>query len=94
MQLTNSLKYVILVIRKGANTMATISLRVNDDELRLIQAYITANNLNMSAFIREAALDKIEDDFNLDKERLIRARDAAHTGKKYTFDEAWAEVGV
>lgn len=31
--------------------MGTISLRVNEDEGRLIQNYVSVNHLNMSAFI-------------------------------------------
>ena len=40
--------------------MTTISLRVNDDESKLIHDYVSVNQLNMSPFIRDAALDKIE----------------------------------
>ena len=39
--------------------MTTISLRVNDDESKLIHDYVSVNQLNMSQFIRDAVLDKI-----------------------------------
>lgn len=74
--------------------MATISLRMNDDELSLLQSYVAANKLNMSAFIREAVLDRIEDDFALDDERILRARETARKEKTYSFEEAWEEIGV
>ncbi len=74
--------------------MATISLRLNEAESELIQSYVAANKLNMSAFIREAVLDRIEDDFDLDEERILRAREAAKTEKVYSHEEAWAEIGV
>ena len=45
--------------------MTTISIRINDDESKLIHDYVSVNNLNMSQFIRDAVLDKIESDFNL-----------------------------
>ena len=37
--------------------MTTISLRVNDDESKLIHDYVSVNQLNMSQFIRDAVLD-------------------------------------
>lgn len=39
--------------------MTTISLRVNDDESKLIHDYVSVNQLNMSQFIRDAVLDKL-----------------------------------
>ena len=74
--------------------MASISLRVNDEDLRLLQTYVAANKLNMSAFIREAVMDKIEEDFSLDEERILKARELAHKEKTYSFEEAWNEIGV
>ena len=49
--------------------MTTISLRVNDDESKLIHDYVSVNQLNMSQFIRDAVLDKIENDLDLDEDR-------------------------
>ena len=46
--------------------MSTISLRVSNDENKLIQNYVAANNLNLSSFIRNLVLDKIEADMKLD----------------------------
>ena len=74
--------------------MATISLRVDDSDYKLLQAYTSANGMSLSAFIREAALDRIENDFALDEARILKAREEAQKGKKYTFEEAWQEVGV
>ena len=74
--------------------MGTISLRVSDDDYRLVQEYVAVNGLNMSAFIREAVLDRIEDDLSLDEERILKAKQQAHLGKTYSFDEAWSEIGV
>ncbi len=53
--------------------MTTISLRVNDEESKLIHDYVSANQLNMSQFIRDAVLDKIESDFEHDEERILEA---------------------
>ncbi len=53
--------------------MATISFRINDDELKIIHDYISSNKLNMSQFIRNAVLDKIESDFDFDEARILDA---------------------
>ena len=52
--------------------MNTISLRMNDDETKLLRDYVSVNNLNMSKFIRDLVLDKIEDDLSLDEERILK----------------------
>ena len=36
--------------------MNTISLRMNDDETKLLRDYVSVNNLNMSKFIRELSI--------------------------------------
>ncbi len=74
--------------------MNTISLRVSDEERKLIQTYVTANNLNMSSFIRDLVLDKIEDDLNMDEARILRAREESHKGKTYDHTEVWKELGI
>ena len=53
--------------------MNTISLRMNDDETKLLRDYVSVNNLNMSKFIRDLVLDKIEDDLSLDEERILKS---------------------
>ena len=61
--------------------MTTISLRVNDDESKLIHDYVSVNQLNMSQFIRDAVLDKIENDFDLDEDRILYAFEKAIHGQ-------------
>ena len=72
--------------------MTTISLRVNDDESKLIHDYVSVNQLNMSQFIRDAVLDKIEND--LDEDRILYAFEKAKQEKKYDHTEVWKMLGV
>lgn len=74
--------------------MKTISLRVSDEDSKLIQSYVNINNLNLSAFVREAILDKIETDFNLDEERIAKAREMSKNEKIYDHTEVWDKLGV
>ncbi|MBQ3520719.1 MAG: ribbon-helix-helix protein, CopG family [Firmicutes bacterium] len=74
--------------------MATISLRLNDEDAKLVQEYVAANDLNLSSFVRELILDKIEDDLALDEERIINARTRAANEASYDHTEVWKKLGV
>ncbi len=74
--------------------MSTISLRVSDDENKLIQNYVSVNNLNLSSFIRNLVLDKIEDDMKLDESRILRARTLLQQEKTYDHTDVWKELGI
>ena len=74
--------------------VATISLRVTDTDYHLIQNYISINGINLSAFIREAIMDKIEEDFSLDEERILAAKERSKTERIYDHTEVWEELGV
>lgn len=74
--------------------MITISLRVSEEESKLIQTYVAANNLNLSSFIRNLVLDKIEDDMKLDEERILHGRAPSKKEKIYDHNEVWKEVNL
>ena len=74
--------------------MSTISLRVSDEENKLIQNYVSANNLNLSSFIRNLVLAKIEEDMKLDEDRILRAHALMEKGKIYDHTEVWKELGI
>lgn len=85
---------VLQVIRRGGLIMTTISLRVNDDESKLIHDYVSINQLNMSQFIRDAVLDKIENDLDLDEDRILYAFEKAKQETTYDHTEVWKMLGV
>ena len=74
--------------------MTTISLRVNDEESKLIHDYVSVNKLNMSQFIRDAVLDKIESDFELDEARILDSLKKSEKENKYDYTEVWKMLGV
>lgn len=45
--------------------MSTISLRLNEKEDALIRKYAELHNMDLSSFIRETVLEKIEDEYDL-----------------------------
>lgn len=77
--------------------MSSVSVRLNDDEYKLIHDYVKINNLNLSQFIREVVLDHIEDDLEMSKEfteKILAAKEEVRNGKVYTFEEARKELGI
>lgn len=45
--------------------MSTISLRLSEKEDALIRKYAELHNMDLSTFVREAVMEKIEDDYDL-----------------------------
>src|SRR5699024_9935109 len=45
--------------------MSIISLRMNDDEEKLIKEYAEVNNMSISELLRSSVLEKIENDIDL-----------------------------
>ena len=74
--------------------MATISLRLNDEDAKLVQEYVAVNDLNLSSFVRELILDKIEDDLALDEDRIIKARARSEKEASYDHTEVWKKLGL
>ncbi len=74
--------------------MNTISLRMKKEEAKLLRDYVDVNNLNMSKFIRELVLDKIEEDLSLDEERILKALEKSKNEKKYDHTEVWKMLGI
>lgn len=74
--------------------MASISLRVNEEESKLIHEYVRVNDLNLSQFIRDAVLDKIEEDLQLDEQRILEAKKRAKEEPVYDHEEVWKILGA
>ena len=74
--------------------MNTISLRMNDEDTKLLRDYVSVNKLNMSQFIRELIMDKLEEEFELDEARILHDHEKAKSEKKYDHTEVWDMLGV
>lgn len=74
--------------------MANISFRVQEDDEKLIREYVSINNLNLSAFIRQAVLEKIEEDLKLDEARILRALEIARQEESYDHAQVWSMIGL
>lgn len=71
----------------------TVSLRLSDDDTRLIKDYAKLHGVTVSEFMRRAALEKIEDELD------IRAAEKAYAEYladpvTYSHDEIMKEFGL
>ncbi|WP_404407040.1 type II toxin-antitoxin system RelB family antitoxin [Jeotgalibacillus malaysiensis] len=71
--------------------MSMISLRLDDEDEKLIKEYAQANNISLSALFRDAVLEKIEDevDLALYKKAMAEHKQAPDT---VSFDEMMEEL--
>lgn len=53
--------------------MSTIYLRMSEEDFDLLQEYVSIHNINLSSFVREAILDKIEDELEIDESKILSA---------------------
>lgn len=69
----------------------TISVRLNDKDTELIKAYADINNISISDLIRNAVLEKIEDEYDLEcYEKAMK--EFKKNPKTYTLDEVKKEL--
>ena len=74
--------------------MATITLRVNEQENKFIKDYVKINNYNLSSFIRDVVLERIEDDLSIDEKKILSALKKSKKEKTYSHNEVWEELGL
>lgn len=71
--------------------MATMTLRVNDEDAEIIRKYAEFEGKTISEFIRKAALNEIENQEDLE---VLRQAIAQDNGERYTHDQVLAELGL
>lgn len=52
-------------MQTGGVIMSTVSLRLNDKDDTLVRKYAELHNMDLSTFIRQAVIEKIEDEYDL-----------------------------
>lgn len=71
----------------------TISVRLSEADTELIKSYAELNNISISELVRQAVIEKIEDEIDL---KLFDEAmdDFKKNPKTYTLDEAEKELGL
>ena len=71
----------------------TISLRLSEEDTKLIKDYAKVNNMSVSDLIRQAVIEKIEDEIDLAaSNKAIEAN--RKNPKTYTLEEVEKELGL
>ena len=70
-----------------------LSLRLNEQDTRLIRSYARLKGLTVSELVRRSVLERIEDEFDL---QAYNKAWAAYEAEKttYTLDEVEKELGL
>lgn len=74
--------------------MATISLRIPDEDLQVLKAYAKFHNKTLSEIIRNTMIEKIEDEYDLKVIEEYEKEKKAGTLKTYSHEELWSEFGL
>lgn len=71
----------------------TISVRLNDDDTKLFKQYAKTHNISLSELVRNAVLEKIEDEYDLQcyEESIKEYRANPRT---YSFEEVIKELNL
>lgn len=71
--------------------MGTISLRVDEEDEKLIKEYAKTKNITVSSLFRNAVLEKIEDEIDMDLYHIAMKQHIANP-QVVSFDEMMKEI--
>ena len=71
--------------------MGTISLRMDEEDEKLIKEYAKTKNITISSLIRNAVLEKIEDEIDMDLYHIAMKQHIANP-QVVSFDEMMKEI--
>ena len=71
--------------------MGTISLRMDEEDAKLIKEYAKTKNITVSSLFRNAVLEKIEDEIDMDLYHIAMKQHIANP-QVVSFDEMMKEI--
>ena len=81
-----------MYIQRRSVIVNVITLRINDEDNKLVRDYAKANNITISDLVRNSVLEKIEDDIDL-KLYNQAMKDHEENPQDISFDEMMTELG-
>lgn len=81
-----------MTIKKEVVIMGRISLRLTDKEDALIRNYAKVYDMELSSFIREVVMEKIEDDYDL--KLFDKIWEETKDEETYSHEEVKKELGL
>lgn len=74
--------------------MIDVVIQMKPEDVKLMNDYVSSKNTDISEFIRNLILDKLEEDSRLDEERILRALEKSKTEESYDHTEVWERLGI
>lgn len=71
--------------------MATMTLRINEEDSKLIKNYIQMHGLTISDFARQSMLERIEDEYDL---AVLRKAMEEDDGVRIPVEDLFEEFGI
>ena len=71
----------------------TVSVRLNSEDEKLIKTYANLNNISLSELIRNAVIEKIEDEYDLECYKKAM-EEYKKNPKTYTIKDIKKELGL
>lgn len=71
----------------------TVSVRLNEEDEKLIKTYADMNNISLSDLIRNAVLEKIEDEYDLETYKKA-IKEFKKNPKTYSLQDVKKELGI
>ena len=71
----------------------TLSFRLSDIEHKIIKNYVKNNNISMSEFLKKAALEKIEDEYDLEELKAALEYNGKNS-EQYTLEQIKEELSL
>jgi len=72
--------------------MSTVSLRLNDKDDTLLRKYAELHNMDLSTFIRQAVIEKIEDEYDLSF--FDKVWEEEQNAERISHDDLKRELGL
>ena len=74
--------------------MTVLSVRVNKEEENLLKQYAKINNISISQLLRDSAIEKIEDEYDVSLADEAYKEYVDNGCKSQPIDELWNELGI
>ncbi len=71
----------------------TISVRLNEEDTKLVKTYAELNDISLSDLIRNAVIEKIENEYDLETYKKA-IEEYKKNPKTYSLDEVKEELGL
>ena len=78
---------------KERSVIMTISVRLNDADTMLFKKYAELNGISVSELIRQAVIERIEDEYDLDAYNKA-IEEYKNNPTTYSLDEVERELGL